>query len=382
MMECKWLIILSAALILGGCTDSIVIPSESNLNRDDFEAAWKRVNDVYPYLDQKGIDWDSLYNVYEPRAEQSMGDEIFEVLIDMLAELKDMHIHVKTAGGRLIQTYQSPRWLKDKDAFQPVVVRNYFDKELRITGEGNIEYGILPGDIGYIYIGSFNVAYMKDPFYEALDFVRNRDALIIDIRHNNGGSFENVELVVERFITSPLERPEYYQLGKLVRRAPLEPDGDFQYVKPVVVLINGVCVSSGDYFPELMKQIPTVTVVGDTTAGASAGSSAEAPARYELPSGKIILVGTSDFRRYDGIPWEWIGIPPDILVGQTKGDLENGRDRQLESAIGMLSKMNSPLPYAHDGGIRLKSTQITETMVTLMQPREMSPATVYLRPKR
>ena len=189
---------------------------------------------------------------------------------------------------------------------------------------------------GYIYIGSFNVVYMQNPFYEALDFVKNTDALILDIRHNNGGSSEHVEMVASRFITTQLERPVHYELGELIQPTPLEPAGSFQYIKPTVVLINGVCVSAGDYFPEMMKQISTVTIVGDTTAGASAASSVQIPAQYELPSGKKIVVGTSDLRRYDGRPWEWIGIEPDILVEQTKKDIDNGRDKQLEFAINML----------------------------------------------
>ncbi len=338
MMKLKLPIIISSILILISCEDLIVKPSGSDLNAEDFEAAWVRVNTVYPYLDLKEIDWDSIYHVYKPRAEQSKGDEFYEVLLDMMGELQDMHVHIKTEGGRLIQTWQAPRWLKDKDAFSPVIVRNYFDRELKVAGEGNIEYEILPGNIGYIFIASFNVQNMRDPFYEALDFVRNTDALILDSRHNNGGATQHAELVASRFITSQLDRPEYYQLGELVQLTPLEPEGSFQYVKPTAVLINGVCISAGDYFPELMKQISTVTVVGDTTAGASASSSAEAPAEYELPSGKKILVGTSDLRRYDGLPWEWIGIEPDILVEQTKEDLDRGRDKQLEFAISMLMK--------------------------------------------
>ena len=335
-METKLLIILCCAIILCSCENLIVKPAESNLNVEDFEAAWERVNAVYPYLDLKEINWDSIYYVYKPRAEQSEGDEFYKVLLDMMGELQDMHVHIKTEGGLLIQTYQSPRWVKDKDAYDPVIVSNYFDKELRVTGEGNIEYEILPGNIGYIFIGSFNVKYINIPFYEALGFVKNTDALILDTRHNNGGATQNAEIVVSRFITSQLDRPAYYQLGEPVQLTPLEPEGPFQYVKPTVVLINGVCISAGDYFPEMMKQISTVTIVGDTTAGASASSSAEAPAQYDLPSGKKILVGTSDLRRYDGLPWEWIGIEPDILVEQTKNDLDKGRDKQLEFAIDML----------------------------------------------
>ncbi|KPK86065.1 MAG: hypothetical protein AMS27_05855 [Bacteroides sp. SM23_62_1] len=336
MADVKILILLISAIILTGCEDMIVKPAGSENNAEDFEAAWDRVNTIYPYLEFKKINWDSIYMVYKPRAEQSRGDEIYTVLIDMLGELKDMHVHIKTTGGNMIATYRAPRWVKDQYAYDPSVVRNYFDKELRVNGEGNFEYEVIPGNIGYIYIGSFNIENFKDPFYEALEYVRNTKALILDIRHNNGGGFYQVETVVHRFITSPLEKPDYYLLGERIKQSPLEPQGPFQYTNPVVVIINGVCVSSGDYFPEIMKQVATVTVVGDTTAGASAGSTVEVPAEYELPGGKKILVGTADFRRYDGLPWEWIGVAPDILVQQTKDDLADGRDKQLEWAINML----------------------------------------------
>ena len=43
-----------------------------------------------------------------------------------------------------------------------------------------------------------------------------------------------------------------------------------------------------------------------------------------------------DFGRYDGLPWEWLGIPPDIRVEQTETDILAGRDKQLEYAIEML----------------------------------------------
>ena len=50
----------------------------------------------------------------------------------------------------------------------------------------------------------------------------------------------------------------------------------------------------------------------------------------------MIHVGTLDSRRYDGLPWEWIGIAPDVRIEQTEVDIEAGRDKQLEYAIDML----------------------------------------------
>ena len=185
-------------------------------------------------------------------------------------------------------------------------------------------------------MATFDNDYLINYFSEALAFVKNTNSLILDIRHNNGGSYQNLVAVVSRFITSPLEKPEYYVLGEQITLPPFKPQGDFQYVNPIIVLINGVCYSTGDIFPEVMKQISTVTVVGDTTGGGSSGSTSSAPAEYKLPSGKTIFVGTTDWRRYDGLPYEWIGVPPDILIQQTKEDIEKGIDGQLEHAIDML----------------------------------------------
>ena len=61
-----------------------------------------------------------------------------------------------------------------------------------------------------------------------------------------------------------------------------------------------------------------------------------AKGEFYLPSGKMICIGTIDLRRYDGLPWEWPGIPPDVRVVQTGADAEQGIDRQLEYAISLL----------------------------------------------
>jgi hypothetical protein len=108
MVKTKLLLFISSAVLVTGCAEMIVNPANSNLNVADFNAAWERVNTVYPYFEFKQIDWDSIYTVYQPRAEQAQGDEIYSVLIDMLGELKDMHVEVGTEGGRLIEIYHGP----------------------------------------------------------------------------------------------------------------------------------------------------------------------------------------------------------------------------------------------------------------------------------
>ena len=101
-----------------------------------------------------------------------------------------------------------------------------------------------------------------------------------------------------------------------------------------MVLINGSTFSAGEFTTEILKQLPQVTTVGDTTGGGSVGGGDES--LYYLPSGKSIEIGFIDIRRYDGLPWEWLGIAPDIRVEQTETDILAGRDKQLDYAIEML----------------------------------------------
>jgi len=107
-------------------------------------------------------------------------------------------------------------------------------------------------------------------------------------------------------------------------------------VNPVVVLINGASLSSGELFPEVMKQLSSVTVVGDTTAGAGCNDRGGFRGDRRLPSGKMIHIPTWCITRYDGVAWEGAGIAPDIRVQQTEEDVAQGFDRQLEHALGLL----------------------------------------------
>ena len=320
------------AVLLSSCKDIIVSPSDASRDVEDFEAAWKRVRDAYPYLAFKNINWDSLHAVYRPLAERARGDEFYLVLRDLLAELKDGHVYYLTPGGGRVYPYYPPRHFKDRHAYSPFVVRKYFDKELRLTGSATIEYEIAPGNIGYAFLGDFHHNYLVDEFPGVLEYLKSAKGLILDIRHKVGGDYQNIEAVVTRFVTEPLQRNDAYTLGEKWVLPPFQPQGPFTYTNPVVVLVNGSTFSAGEFCTEILKQLPNVTVVGDTTGGGSTGGRES----YMLPSGKSIYVGIIDIRRYDGLPWEGSGIAPDIRIEQTEADINVGRDKQLEYALNFL----------------------------------------------
>jgi len=256
-MKKQFISILAAlGILFFACENIIVTPPESNQNLADFEAAWNRINDVYPYLEFKGIDWESLYTVYRTQTENARGDEFYLVLGDMLAELKDGHVYYQTDGGGQVYPFYPQRHIKDRHAYSPFVVRKYFDKELRLSESKSVEYEIIPGNIGYAFLSDFSDYFLVNEFPGVLEYLKDTKGLILDIRQKRGGSPQNVDAIISRLITAPLERPAFIVLGEEWDIAPVQPRGPFTYTNPVVVIINGSTFSAGELCTEMLKQLP------------------------------------------------------------------------------------------------------------------------------
>lgn len=311
--------------------EKLIVSDQENNYLDDFEMSWEIIDRNYPLLEYKKIDWDHIYTLYQSRVNDARGDEFLKVLFDLLAELKDAHAGIIFRNGCYVQSYICPRATRDLYAYSPSVVRNYFNKELRLAGDQKIEYEIIEGNIGYIYISTFEGGNWIYEIDQVLNDLKDTKGLIIDVRNNNGGTWYSSDVVISRFLDSPLEHCPHYKHGEELEWPVLEPQGPFQYKNPVVILINGRTLSTAETFTEQMKQISSVTAIGDNTGGAGCS-----PERFALPSGLEIDVPTLEERRYDGVPMEWNGIPPDILVRQTKENIDKGIDRQLEYAINVL----------------------------------------------
>ncbi|NOQ25567.1 MAG: hypothetical protein GQ564_09430 [Bacteroidales bacterium] len=341
MKKLKFIFYIISVILIYSCEDenTYVKPAVSNQDMEDFTSVWNRANEVYPFFELKRIDWDSIYIVYHPRVEAARDDEFYFVLHDLLTELKDGHIMYTSEGGGLVVPYIPHRSIKDKNVYSPFVVSKYFESELLLTESETTEYGITPDNIGYIYLSNFLEKYLLKEFSGVIEYLKNTKGLIIDLRNNPGGDIVNVEAVVSRFITEPLEWPKIYFLGVRREMNPILPQGSFTYTNSVIVLINGVSFSAAEVAPEIFKQLSNVTIVGDTTAGAAGSSSdrsQETNSKYRLPSGKIVYIPTGHIKRYDGQHIEWNGVPPDIRVEQTENDIIKGIDKQLEFAINML----------------------------------------------
>ncbi len=329
---------LTGVLLLVGCSELLVPESSQDLHVQDFEAAWAHIDSVYPLFTFKGIDWDEVHTTYRPRFEQVRGDEIFAVLSDLVAELRDGHAKVVTEGGIGVALYVPPRRLRDEGAFDPNVTRRYFESPLQVTESDAIEYEWAADGIGYIRIPTFGNALRgrTDEIDIVLAFLREASGLILDVRDNDGGSSVVYDPIISRFIDAPLTTEAAISRMGMRPAGTIVPHTGRRYTGPMVLLINGTSRSAAEVFAERMRQLGHVTLVGDTTAGA--GVSSNTDPRHHLPSGKAIAINYEAVLRLDGEPIEWNGVPPDIQVPQSDRDVAENRDKQFEFAIEFLKR--------------------------------------------
>lgn len=331
---------LAALLAVGACDTLLVPPSDADSVVADFEAAWSWTDSVYPMFQQKGIDWDSVHTVFRLRAEAASGDEVYPLLRDLLEVPRDGHLYFQTPGGGLVYPYMPPRLVEGRHTFSRFLVRRYAMGHMGTLAGGDIEYGVMPGNIGYVRFATFDPENLWTQVPEAMATVRNTDGLVLDVRNNNGGERQNVSALVSSFLTDTLVWLEGFEADGVLFEPwePIPPDpGRYTYAAPVVVLINGASISGAEILAETMKRVAGVTVVGDTTAGAACNDRDVNPGNRTLPSGIVIHIPTACLLRYDGLPMEWNGVPPDIRVPQTKADIDEGRDLQLEYALSLLA---------------------------------------------
>jgi len=318
--------VIISLMVLFACSKSDDL---SEYKLQDLKATWLKVKDVYPYLEYKNINWDSLYYAYKPMVEESQGNDYIELIYQMLCELKDGHVGIKLKNGAE-WGYSTARQIKDKNAFDLTITQLYLDNNFSWIADNIVGHATINNKIEYLYIKSFMG--WNESLVNALTDTLSRyenfsDLLIIDVRHNGGGNSLYADKIISHLLSDSLKTPgryylkQYYDGIYIVSNPP-------KFDKKIVVLTNGKSFSSTEHFVMNIQQIDNCTIIGDTTGGGSGN-----PKYYALPSGIMIRVSTTNYLKYDGKPIEWNGIVPDILIPQTEADIINKTDKQIEYAI-------------------------------------------------
>ena len=143
-------------LCLSSCIDE---DEYDNSPQGNFEALWKILDEHYCFFDYKrqayGLDWNEVRARYSKRIDTTMNsDQLFEVLSDMLAELRDGHVNLTSTGD-------FARYWTWKEGFpansNDSLYRRYLGTDYKIAAGAS--YRVLDDNIAYVrYEGQLPLA--------------------------------------------------------------------------------------------------------------------------------------------------------------------------------------------------------------------------------
>jgi C-terminal processing protease CtpA/Prc len=276
-----------------------------------------------------GLDWNAVYQKYKVRVNESMSNtQLFEVLGDMLGELRDGHVNLSSSYD--FSRYWS--WHEDfPQNFNDSLERRYMGTDYKIAG--GLRYRVLDDNIGYLRYSSFQSGFGDGNLDDILSSLMLCRGLIIDIRNNSGGDLIYAEKLAARFTDEKvLVGYMRHKTGKGhndfsdMEPQYLEPSSRLRWHRPVCLLTNRSVFSAANEFTMYMKALPLVTVVGDRTGGG-----AGMPFSSSLPNGWSVRFSACPMFDAQRQTTEF-GIDPDYFVGLKDEDVLRGEDTIIEFA--------------------------------------------------
>lgn len=327
-----------------------------NTPQSNFEIFARNWSEQYPFFALKNTDWAAIVDANRSKiTDQTTPAELFAVLKGMIEPLHDAHSSIR--AGDIQQRFGGSRTggtALARDQFDRAygTVAKYLTGGLHSFCEGQVEFGMLAPDVGYMRIKGFS-GYHSDGSFEsglvaleaALDTIFSGagqwKGLVTDVRINGGGA-DPYGLAIAGRLTSK----DYVAYLKEARLDPNDASkwtpAQTSWVRattrpgfrgPVVHLTGLRSVSAAETFTQaLINREPKIVRVGENTQGVFSdvlGRRLPNGWQFGLPNERFVTNGKS----YDGP-----GIPPDVTVPVfPASDLADGRDGAIERALAILN---------------------------------------------
>ena len=323
-------------MLMAACVDETERP---NTPTGNFESLWQIIDEHYCFFDYKqhayGLDWQAVYHKYKVRVSDKMTEvQLFEVLTDMLAELRDGHVNLGSSMdfGRYWTWHEG--YPKN---FSDTLERRYLGTDYKIAA--GLKYRVLDDNIGYIRYDSFQQPIGEGNLDDCLSYLALCRGLIIDIRNNGGGDLTTAEMLAGRFVQErTLVGYMQHKTGKghndfsALEPRYLQPSSKIRWHKPVCVLTNRSVYSAANDFAVMMRSLPAVKLVGDHTGGGSG-----MPMSSSLPNGWSVRFSACPM--YDANKQQTeFGIEPDVSVSLTIEATMQNKDLIIETARKLLAE--------------------------------------------
>lgn len=335
----------------------VTINSSTDDPVSNFEVFWHTFEEQCSLLGTVNVDWHGVYDEYKSKILESTTDEeLFALMGQMIRMLHDPHTFIYAPELNMsVSSADQPafeRLLTDniesyKTAILSWLDQESFNPENNITANGNIAYGIINREYGYLAVNSFvgysdtgSIVDEKENFSAFIDqaatFFRSQNVkgVILDLRANSGGYDELALTLGKRFTADPIKvyskqyRDGGYNDFSDSREFMIVPEGVSLADIPISVLTSGMTVSAAEVAVLIFKALPATEIIGETTRGAFSDILDKT-----LPNGWTLGLSNERYSSYEGENYEQRGISPDIEILMTQEDLDSGRDRFIEAAI-------------------------------------------------
>lgn len=323
--------------VLGSSGCSLFDPAELGEHEDfraEFELVWDAFDSQYPAFGLTPVDWDESYATYSARIDTVTSQAGFSTVVcDMLGGLQDATILLcppdappeSTCAAGAVSNY-------DYDVLMSYLEPAGFQWFIPNTWG----YAVFQDSIPYVVILQWTSGIYPADLNDLLELYPDAPALIIDQRPAHNGSQTAMRYIASNF--NDEMRVGFYTVG---RDGPEHDDlcdprpyvvhslsGHFD--RPVAILIGERNSGAATRFACLAAEIPSVTLIGDTTLVHGNFSSG----LLGLPGGWSYTMPDSTVLLADSATWlTGIGVEPDIFVDATSEDFSQGIDPVLEFAV-------------------------------------------------
>ena len=335
----------------------------------DLDIFYQFFNEYYLDFETKGVDFEDLYQQAQQQVfNDTLDNELANVMAEMIAPLADVHIQVVNRDGidfnrstnkpLLVTTlveefailnslpYPIPEALIDQslvDELNAYVMAMYqlqwqlvadyalSEQSIHTAADDLIRWFERDG-IGYLYIGAMtgyaeeyedlsDTDYAQQSLNEldqaldlALSDLAQTQGLIIDVR-TNGGGHDFISLAIASRFVETADTHVYSKQARLgngrteLIDVSISPIGKVQYLSPIALLTSANTVSGAEVFTLAMKQLPNVTIIGESTQGAFSDV-----LNFTLPNGFEVGLSNEYYLSPQGNWYEYQGVPVDIEV--------------------------------------------------------------------
>ena len=271
-----------------------------------------------------GLNWNPELSapLSEPGVDVAAGEYLLAVAGVDLAPPENLYGRFENTVGKqvTIAVGASPDG-SDARTLTVVPIANEDTLRNRDWVESNVRkvHAATGGRVAYVYVpntSGLGLIYFKRYFFPQAD----KDAIIVDERHNGGGA-------VADYYIDILRRPHISNWAMRYGADLKTPLSAIQ--GPKVMLIDETAGSGGDLLPWMFRKLGLGTLVGRPTWGGLVGILGFPV----LMDGGMITAPNVAFWTEQGFIVENEGVAPDVEVEMLPAEVIAGRDPQLERAI-------------------------------------------------